>query len=96
VERRLSGSKRRRGIEGPVGIQPPTELPCRFAAEVGEGFAVLRLAAAGVSDGIAEASPDEMVAKVATDAELVVTDAAGVNGVVASESRCFFRWISQA
>jgi len=80
----------------PVGIQSPPELPGCLTAEVGKRLPVLRLAAAGVPDGVAAAAADEMVAEVAADSKLVVTDAAGVNGVDASESRCFFRCISQA
>ena len=80
----------------PVGIQSPPELPGCLTAEVGKRLPVLRLAAVGVADGVDAAAADEMVAEVAADSKLVVTDAAGVNGVDASESRCFFRCLSQA
>ena len=78
------------------GFSLPPQFPRRFAAEVGEGLAISGSAVAGIADGVSEAAADEMVAEIAADAELVVADAlGGVDVVDASESRNFFRCISQ-
>lgn len=81
MERRLPARQRGRGIKGPVGVQPPPDFPRRFAAEVGECFAILRPAVSCVADGVAKAAADEVVVEVAADAELVIADAGGVDVV---------------
>jgi hypothetical protein len=45
--------------------------------------------------GVTEAAADELVAEVSTDAEFVVADAVGVDGVDSRKARDFFCCISQ-
>ena len=77
-------------------VQASTHAPGRFRPEVGERLGIAGPAAAGVADGVSKTSLDEVVAEVAADANAVVADPAGVDGVDASKARRLFCCISQA